>query len=308
MRINKDILKNTLLEYSLGELKTASEEKRVSRAKNMIIRYQGVTSGDDGHARTIWEVPSQTGDGSYRVMVAFEPKESDLFSLSKGKWDLSNFSKILSESDVKVHCTCKDFLFGGAKYNLGKYGNYSDSAIKTSSGYKNETDVISDAPDVRDPNRKNIMCKHLIAVSNRFTANTSRIMSQIRKYTPEDDTKIQIRTSLNEAKSVKLINVSDEENTKITDSIVSSNSDVELSDNRMNDDIVKDVVESDTELNVDNKLDPQEVVSYVSDDNDATGDDLEEYISDVDSGIDDDELNDKDVDVDDLLDRYDEVE
>ena len=61
--------------------------------------------------------------------------------------------KDLNRADIQVSCTCPFFRRGGPEYNA-KAGNYQ---------YQGPAGTASD-PVVRDPNRINKVCKHVIAV------------------------------------------------------------------------------------------------------------------------------------------------
>ena len=61
--------------------------------------------------------------------------------------------KDLNRADIQVSCTCPFFKWGGPEYNA-KAGNYQ---------YQSPAGTASD-PVVRDPNRVNKVCKHVIAV------------------------------------------------------------------------------------------------------------------------------------------------
>jgi len=303
VRLNKDRFIANLLEYSMGDLASSSESKRKDRSKSIIVRYSGVIEGDDGHARTVWEVPSQSSTGSYTVMISVEPKDKTLFSIAKSKWDMKKFINVIKTSDVKVHCTCPDFLYGGAKYNLGKYGKHGVSAIEISSGYEGEADVVTDAPDIRDPNRENVMCKHCIAVSSRFTANASKIMSQVRKYNPEDDIKeIEVKTSMNDAKSIQMVEVGKDDSNKITESLYNTE---EVDDIEREVNFEREHTEEEIE-DIERNWNPQELLGNNIDEEDEVDEmpSEDEYLIDEDEDNDDDEV--KELDVDDLLDRPDD--
>ena len=61
--------------------------------------------------------------------------------------------KDINRADIQVSCTCPFFKWGGPEYNA-KAGNYQ---------YQAPAGTASD-PVIRDPNRINKVCKHVIAV------------------------------------------------------------------------------------------------------------------------------------------------
>jgi len=183
--ILKNILNNNpLFEYTAGDLKNASEPGRKSRAKELFTHFQRLAQGPDGQARTIWKVPSQTNRGlDYTVTLAIIVPNSTLFEVAKRKWDPKKFGDVFRGSDVKVHCTCPDFLFGGEKYNLGA-GRYKGALEPKNTGYKGEM-LIPGPAKTKDPGQNNILCKHAIAVADRLGANAFNIMKLAKGYTIE---------------------------------------------------------------------------------------------------------------------------
>ena len=62
--------------------------------------------------------------------------------------------KKLQHADVQVLCDCPYFKWGGPEYNA-KRGNYL---------YQKTADGTASEPNIRDPERVNLVCKHIIAV------------------------------------------------------------------------------------------------------------------------------------------------
>lgn len=175
-----------LFEYTHKELSRMSDDGRKQRAVGMPAFYKGLTqTKDKTHIKTIWNVESATKpDKIYKQIVEVIPKESNVFEISKSKWDLKHFTDVIKNSDVKVYCSCPDFLWGGQKYNLGPNGSYDESLAPGNIGdfFSGDKAIVTKAPDVRDPEREHVLCKHLIAVSKVFNANTSSIMSDAKKH------------------------------------------------------------------------------------------------------------------------------
>lgn len=169
-----------LIEESFAALATLSDDKRVAKSKSMIAKYDSLSQDANGHAMTKWNVPSQSNAKDYVTHVGIIV-ENGLFALAKGKWKPKEYSNALANADVKVHCNCPDFYWGGAKYNLSHL-NGKNSTYPISSGYKYEKNVVTHAPDVRDPDRRHKLCKHLLAVFNVFKNNVFSIMGDARKF------------------------------------------------------------------------------------------------------------------------------
>lgn len=171
-----------LFEETFSKLYSLSDQKRVSRSKPMIVKYTGLYQDkSDGQAVTKWTVPSATNkSSSYTCLIGIAVK-GGLFALSKEKWNAKVFSEAFANANVKVHCSCPDFYWSGMKYNLGNNGKLKGHTFAVSSGYKYEKDVVTKAPDKRDPNQRQVLCKHLLAIFPRFSANAFDIMRDAKK-------------------------------------------------------------------------------------------------------------------------------
>jgi hypothetical protein len=171
------------------------DDDRKARAKNIPVYYKSIQQKPDGQARTIWEVPSQTNRSTnYGVTVDIHvPLMGGLFGVAKGKWQPKVFSEALSNADVKVHCTCPDFKWSGMTYNLGQYGKLKGSLAPVGA-----TDDIP--PDIKDPDRKHILCKHLYSVFTVFPNNAFSIMSQARKMDVEVKTDEKMTRDIDDGK------------------------------------------------------------------------------------------------------------
>ena len=223
--------KDPLFETTFSELKAGSDSARVGRSKSILTYFVDIGQGPDGQARTAWRVPSQTTRGTeYKVTVAIIVPKLTLFGIAKRKWDAKTFPGILRAADVKVHCTCADFLFGGPKYNLG-VGQYAGSLEPLNTGYRGEK-VLVEPPDIRDPNREHLMCKHCIAVSSRFTANGMIIMKAAKDFVmqiePNDELAKGEQIPL--AKDVELIGLGKQQKNEITEGIIRGGEDLSKQD------------------------------------------------------------------------------
>ena len=175
-----------LFEYTHKELSDMSDFGRKQRSKGMPAYYKGLTqTKDKTHIKTIWNVQSAKDHSkTYKQIVEVIPKESDVFKISKEKWDLKRFTNVIKNSDVNVYCSCPDFLWGGQKYNLGPNGTYDESLAPGNVGdfFAGDKAIVDIPPDVKDPGREHVLCKHLLAVSKVFNANTSSIMADAKKH------------------------------------------------------------------------------------------------------------------------------
>jgi hypothetical protein len=102
------------------------------------------------------------------------PISGGLFAIAKQKWNMKTFMDVFKKSDVKVYCSCPDFFWGGQKYNVGPHGQYKGALSPGNVGpYRLDKEIVNKAPDIRDPNREHVLCKHLLSVMNVFLANVN---------------------------------------------------------------------------------------------------------------------------------------
>ena len=79
--------------------------------------------------------------------------------------------------DIRVHCSCPAFLFWGTEWISG-YNDYNLEPATTI------------PPNIRDPQRKNWLCKHLVRVSHYMSSVNFKFLFQRFHYahTPAKDT------------------------------------------------------------------------------------------------------------------------
>lgn len=186
MRFKELYEQETLLEYSAKELSDMSDAARKRRMKKITkAEYKESTQTKDNHLKTIWNTPSATHKKKvYEQVVEVIPKESNAFSLvANNKWNLKEFTDVVKNADLRVYCDCPDFLFGGQKFNLGNLGDYRGSLAKGNIGdfFPGDKADVTIEPNVKDPEREHVLCKHLLKVSQVFAANTSSMLAHAKK-------------------------------------------------------------------------------------------------------------------------------
>ena len=72
---------------------------------------------------------------------------NDFTQISRLKGELKDKINISLDGDIGVYCSCNAFKYLGHKYNV----------LQLDSGIRKETR----APNIKDPNRDNFLCKHL---------------------------------------------------------------------------------------------------------------------------------------------------
>lgn len=190
-----------IMEYTFSELRNASDDARKSRVRSdgLIVDYQKdlLDQSKDGHPRTHWIVTNPSKGTEYSQVVQIRvPVKGGLFALAAPttKWNLKSLSSALAKAEIRVHCTCPDFYWAGMKHNLGPSGPKKGAlAYDMHAGLPNEQRSPK-APVIRDPDGKNTLCKHLIAVMSVLPTNASGIMSSIRHY--EEDNRIDTNDQL----------------------------------------------------------------------------------------------------------------
>lgn len=299
--VRKEYPKNELLENSFSSLSNMSDDGRRSRASNMTAFYEGISQGPDGQARTTWSVPSQS-DSSTKYQAVVEivvPTEGGLFSVSKGKWDPKKFANTLKEADVRVSCSCPDFWWGGQTYNLGSKGKHKGNLASGA----NSTDI---APDIRDPKREHVLCKHLISIFNVFPANSFKIMGDARKFDANIETDEKSSKDIEQGKAVlqkdkELFSIPSDGKKVITDALYKGAE--ELSKNQENEG-AEELIDEKNESTLDSTDISDNTGEIIEDKNEATVDDTK-----MDSNVDEiiDERNEQVISQEEEPDNTDEI-
>jgi len=196
--------KKAILEYTLAALGNMSDDKRKANSIGIPAFYKYISQGPDGQTWTNWSVPSQSNAGTnYRVIVELHmPSEGGFIAFSKQKLSAPKMVKAVSSTDVRVYCSCPDFYWGGAKYNLGPSGKYGSEEMSLvpgqTAGFKHDQGIVTYAPDIRDPERKQVLCKHCISVSKKFPWNANQIFKDAVAYNPVVAMDAAITTQMDE--------------------------------------------------------------------------------------------------------------
>lgn len=193
------------MEYSYVELEKMSDTGRKTRSVGLITNYVGVDQAKYGHARTFWKVKSGTKEGKdYNCIIEFHvPVPGGLFGIAKSKWEMKNFHTVLAKSDIRVHCSCPDFYWSGMKYNLGAKGKYTGALSPgQNAGHKGEPTVVGDnlKPDIRDPERKHVLCKHLLAIKRNIGFNVPAFMKEIKNFDNNIKINDEMRNDMDQGK------------------------------------------------------------------------------------------------------------
>lgn len=104
----------------------------------------------------LYTVNSSTGDKQYLVTIV-------LLDLTGNK--LRSLKSALS-GNIKISCTCDAFLYQGYKF----------ISYKSGVGINKETR----SPDIRNPNKKGMACKHIIVALNQLKSDYTAIYNMIK--------------------------------------------------------------------------------------------------------------------------------
>ena len=276
MEINKERLLNglarqVLVEESFATLANLSDEGRVDRSKNVIVHYQRIYQDHDGQAVTEWTVPSTSGNDKYTCDVGLAVTGT-LFAAAKKRWNAKEFGELFSKADVKVYCSCPDFYWAGMRHNLGPNGQVRGGKLSgnhtfpKSHGYKYEQDVVTKAPDIKDPNREHVLCKHLLGIFKRFKNNAFDIMRDARGVQTEP---VNPEVEKAEKKGTKMLMKDDIKRQKVSENLRKG--------------LTEGFVEEVTQLHKDQKLPDDEATEIVKDvvETNPPTEEVEPEVSDV---------------------------
>lgn len=177
---------------ALTDPKRRDRGKRVNR-----VTFDAVSLPNKTDLRVAFKVSSQTGTqgkiaGTIRQYVEYIDIIGMQDHIRQKGIKLADAMPFLKTAKLRVYCSCPDFFWNGAKFNLGvrsDRGQYKDSLVRgkkwgyvgfdkaTGRKYEEEFDVTH-APNIRDPQRKHILCKHLYACVNYLPNNFQSILGQ----------------------------------------------------------------------------------------------------------------------------------
>jgi len=162
------------VEATKADLIKKADPDRVSRSKVLEHHFTKISRNARGQAVLEWKVPSASDPGTnYDCYISVEPKQGTLFVLASAGGKVQDKMRLVKDADVRCFCTCKDFRYSGAGANLAsKYDAFEDG--------HGDTSWTSIAPTVRDPSRKQTLCKHLISCLNGIPMNAGTIIKAAR--------------------------------------------------------------------------------------------------------------------------------
>lgn len=152
-----------------------SDNKSKSRAEQQNINAKLYKIDNN---KIFYTVTSSDGDKQYLVTIQLANNTNSLEKALAG--------------DIKVSCTCDAFLYQGYKYILWK----------ANAGIDKETR----SPDIRNPNKTGMACKHILVALNQIKSDYNKISELYNKSLKSQDNK-QLATKVNDTVSQEDINI-----------------------------------------------------------------------------------------------------
>lgn len=169
---------HAMLENNMAFFSKKADDGRKLRSKQLTRYFEGISRNPRGHAVLEWRVPSASDpEKNYQCYISVEPKRGTLFVLASAKGRIGEKIQLIKDADVRCFCTCPDFNWSGAKYNMKhRYDGY-DEGHTSDEGVPDGSDI---RPRIKDPKGRNTVCKHLLASFNGIMLNASTIMKAAR--------------------------------------------------------------------------------------------------------------------------------
>lgn len=295
-----------LLEDTFRDMASGVDTGRKSRATPIPAYFQYVDQSKDGTARSVWYTPSASNPNKkYQQVVEIKvPIEGGLFNVAGGKWKPKEFSQALAKSDVRVHCTCPDFYWSGMKYNLGPGGPRKGSLAHNQTSDVSEEQYPIKPPDIRDPERKNTMCKHLYSVWQVFPMNAFSIMKSAFDYAKNNEINTideKVTRDLDNGKAslekdVEGVSVTEGDAQFARDALIKGAEAFELAQSQGS----KDIIDEENESTIDTTeedIQNQGIDEIIDEKNQEVSDPVEEEIIDIKSQGAEDIIDDKNATV-----------
>ena len=143
-----------------SDIQFLSDKRSKTRAKTQSIRAKLYKV--DANC-ILYTVTSSKGDKQYKVTIQMLDSTANR---------LKSLKKAL-QGDLRVSCTCPAFLYMGYKYITWRRGVGIDKETRS--------------PDVTNPDRKGMGCKHIIVALDQLKKDYSEIYKLYQQQDPEED-------------------------------------------------------------------------------------------------------------------------
>lgn len=133
-------------EYKARDLVNKSDSVSKDKSKSIRSRFEKVIDTE-----VYFSVDSQTTHGKQHIVILQIPNLPDDVLIQ-------DIKEALKKEDIKVACSCEAFLYNGFKY----------LTYNAKSGIDRE----GRSPNKRNPLRKGMLCKHILAVLKYLGVNS----------------------------------------------------------------------------------------------------------------------------------------
>lgn len=153
-----------LNEKKIPTLIKHAESDKMERAKLLEIEYQGIKELKDNITFEFHVVDPNGSGKARRVFVQFRDS-NDYTKIAKILDSKENFETSVSKKNIRLHCSCPSFKYGGYKFigTLEDYSIYSEDR----------------EPEITNPHLEGTLCKHGLAVVERMKDYYEEIMDKL---------------------------------------------------------------------------------------------------------------------------------
>ena len=158
------------------DIKNKSDNRSKSRAEKQHLKAKLYKVEDN---KILYTVTSSEGDKQYKVTI-------QLLDLTSNK--LQSLKPAMN-GNLKISCTCPGFLYQGYKF----------ISWKANVGIDKETR----SPDIRNPNKEGLACKHILVALDQMKSDYNAIHDMVKAQVPKGKDKPQPTDIKNNSKSDK---------------------------------------------------------------------------------------------------------
>jgi hypothetical protein len=156
-------LLDLLREFLKSDIQDGADIQRTNRGNGVTVKYKG---SNKRTKTAVFNVTDPNGSGKvHEVRVQF-PDYSQVSRQRKGITREQKVELALEAGDLKINCSCPDYLYKGFKY----------MATELDYGIRKE----ARPPDVMNPDREGTVCKHTLGVFNHINNFVTEISEDLK--------------------------------------------------------------------------------------------------------------------------------
>lgn len=158
----------SLLEMTLKDISRRQERKKILKSVNCRVWYWGIRRTEKLNYLTIYfKCLDSKGSGQKHLVRIILDSYPNYLEKYKDLKPEEIVKRALNEGEIRIHCVCSDFLFGGYAYiaDKKKYGIVKEPR----------------APHIRNPREEGAFCKHCSATLSRANLFIKSIMIDLNK-------------------------------------------------------------------------------------------------------------------------------